>query len=114
MVAGMGFTIFLYTTKTRLFKDIENFATKNKKTSDKKILICSYSCSKHLLWVLVRTACEAVLTSTLNLCFEQNKKNNVYPCKPKFYYIKVGFKGGGSKLYGRVFVMICSICIAGV
>ena len=20
-------------------------------------------------------------------------KNNVYPCKPKFYYIKVGFKG---------------------
>ena len=25
----------------------------------------------------------------------RNKKNNVYPCKPKFYYIKVGFKGGG-------------------
>ena len=23
----------------------------------------------------------------------QNKKNNVYPCKPQFYYIKVGFKG---------------------
>ena len=22
-----------------------------------------------------------------------NKKNNVYPCKPKFYYIKVGFEG---------------------
>ena len=22
-----------------------------------------------------------------------NKKNNVYPCKPQFYYIKVGFKG---------------------
>ena len=21
------------------------------------------------------------------------KKNNVYPCKPQFYYIKVGFKG---------------------
>ena len=20
-------------------------------------------------------------------------KNNVYPCKPQFYYIKVGFKG---------------------
>ena len=29
-----------------------------------------------------------------NLCFFwQNKKNNVYPCKPQFYYIKVGFKG---------------------
>ena len=23
----------------------------------------------------------------------RNKKNNVYPCKPRFYYIKVGFKG---------------------
>ena len=23
----------------------------------------------------------------------RNKKNNVYPCKPKFYYIKVGFNG---------------------
>ena len=22
-----------------------------------------------------------------------NKKNKVYPCKPQFYYIKVGFKG---------------------
>ena len=22
-----------------------------------------------------------------------NKNNNVYPCKPQFYYIKVGFKG---------------------
>ena len=23
----------------------------------------------------------------------KNKKNNVYPCKPQIYYIKVGFKG---------------------
>ena len=23
----------------------------------------------------------------------RNKKTNVYPCKPQFYYIKVGFKG---------------------
>ena len=23
----------------------------------------------------------------------RNKKNNVYPCKPQFYFIKVGFKG---------------------
>ena len=23
----------------------------------------------------------------------RNKKNNVYPRKPQFYYIKVGFKG---------------------
>ena len=24
----------------------------------------------------------------------RNKKNNVYPYKPQFYYRKVGFKGG--------------------
>ena len=39
----------------------------------------------------------------------RNKKNNVYPCKPQFYYIKVGFKGvkfiqayfhDASRLYG--------------
>ena len=23
----------------------------------------------------------------------KNRKNNVHPCKPQFYYIKVGFKG---------------------
>ena len=23
----------------------------------------------------------------------RNYKNNVYPCKPQYYYIKVGFKG---------------------
>ena len=34
----------------------------------------------------------------------RNKKNNVYPCKPQFYYIKVEFKG--SKLHRHVFVMI--------
>ena len=28
-----------------------------------------------------------------NLFLNRNKKNNVYPCKPQFYYIKVGFKG---------------------
>ena len=26
------------------------------------------------------------------MCLSRNKKNNVYPCKPLFYYIKVGFK----------------------
>ena len=35
--------------------------------------------------------------------FSRNKKNNVYPCKPQFYYIKVGLRG--SKLYRYVFVM---------
>ena len=29
-----------------------------------------------------------------SMFWNRNKKNNVYPCKPQFYYIKVGFKGG--------------------
>ena len=28
-----------------------------------------------------------------SMLLSRNKKNNVYPCKPHFYYIKVGFKG---------------------
>ena len=28
-----------------------------------------------------------------SMFLSRNKKNNVYPCKPQIYYIKVGFKG---------------------
>ena len=27
-----------------------------------------------------------------SMFFSRNKNHNVYPCKPQFYYIKVGFK----------------------
>ena len=39
-----------------------------------------------------------------SMFLSRNKKNNVYPCKPQFCYIKVGFKG--VKLYRYIFVMI--------
>ena len=50
------------------------------------------------------------------ILLSRNKKDYVYPCKPQFYYIKMGFKGqgvmcggggggGGAKLYRYVFVM---------
>ena len=29
-----------------------------------------------------------------SMFLSRDKKNNVYPRKPQFYYIKVGFKGG--------------------
>ena len=41
----------------------------------------------------------------------RNKKNNVYPYKPQFYYIEAGFKG--VKIYRHVSVMcdfICGVC----
>ena len=28
-----------------------------------------------------------------SMFLSRNKKNNVYHCKPQFYYLKVGFKG---------------------
>ena len=28
-----------------------------------------------------------------SMSLSRNKKNNIYPCKPQFYYIIVGFKG---------------------
>ena len=39
----------------------------------------------------------------------RNEKNNVFPCKPQFYYIKVGFKrggGGGGQNYIDIFYVI--------
>ena len=28
-----------------------------------------------------------------SMFLSRNMKNNIYPCKPQFYYIKVGFNG---------------------
>ena len=36
------------------------------------------------------------------------RKNKVYPCKPQFYYIKVGFKG--EKLYWVCFRDVFVLC----
>ena len=80
--------------KTRLLKYIENFISKNWKFSDKKTLIffhiyaqnidCGYSLEPPRRGILMGT--------TINV-LSKNKKNNVYPCKLQFYYIKVGLKG---------------------
>ena len=63
-------------TKTCLFKYTENFTTKNWKFSDKNSDIFNISAQN----------------STHSLCFLA-EINNVYPCQPQFYCIKVGFKG---------------------
>ena len=38
--------------------------------------------------------CGYSLEPLQSMFLDRNKKNNLYPCKPQFYYIKVGFKGG--------------------
>ena len=67
---------------------IENFTTKNWKFSDKKNSDIFHVSAQNI-------DCGNSLEPPRrgNLCFEQTKKNNVYPCKPQFYYLKVGFKG---------------------
>ena len=41
--------------------------------------------------------------TTQSMFSSRNRKNDVNPCKPQFYYNKVGFNG--VKLYTHVFVM---------
>ena len=82
-------------TKTPLFKYIENFTTKKGKFSVKKKsdifhisaenIDCGYSLESP------RRGGSNEFPQSMFL--SRNKKNNVYPCKPQLYYIKVGFKG---------------------
>ena len=99
-------SVFIVITKTRLFKYRKNFTSKNRKFSDKKKTLiffhisaqnidCGYSLEPP------RRGGSNEYPQSMFLC--RNKKINVHPCKPQFYYIKVGFKG--VKLYRRVFVM---------
>ena len=104
-------------TKTCLFKCIENFTTKKWNFSDKKIWYFSCFCSKHWLYVLVWTASNIYRLYVLVwiasgrrfervptiYVFSINKKNNVNPFKPSFYYLKWDLRG--SKLYRYLFVM---------
>ena len=73
---------------------IENFSTNNWKFSDKcsdifhiasQNLDCLYSLEPPL-----RGGSNEYQQS---MFLSRNKKNHVYPCKPQFYNIKVGFKG---------------------
>ena len=83
----------VYITKTRLFKYIENFTTKNGKFSDKKKWYFVIFLLKHCGYSLEPPLTEAVLTSTHNLCFKQKSEKIMYtPVNPSFCYIKVGFK----------------------
>ena len=81
-------------TKKRIFKYIENSTTKNWKFSDKNSDIfhisaqnidCGYS--------LEPPHWGGSNEYPLSMVLSRNKKNNVYPCKSQFYYIKVGFRG---------------------
>ena len=81
-------------TKTRLFKYIENFTSKNKKKNQIKNSDIFHISPQNIdrgnsLEPPQRGGSNEYPQSTF---LSRKKKNNVYPCKPQFYYIKVGFK----------------------
>ena len=80
-------------TKTRLFKYTENFTTKKGKFSDKKTHIFHFSAQNIGCGYSLEPPQRGGSNEYPHSMFlSRNKKNNVYPCKPQFYYIKVGFK----------------------
>ena len=79
-------------TKTSLFKYTKNFTTKkNEKFPDKKFWYFPISAqNRDCGYMLEPPRSNKYLQS---MFLSRNKKSNVYPCKPQFYWIKVGFKG---------------------
>ena len=87
--------LFSFITKIHLFKYTENFTSKNWKFSDKKILILFLISAQniHCGYSLEPPRRGGSNEYPQFMFLSRSKKNNVYPCKPEFYYIKVGFKG---------------------
>ena len=80
--------------KTRLFKYIENFTSKNRKFSDKNSDIFHISAQNiNFGYSLEPPRRGGSNEYPPSMFLIRNKKNDVYPCKPQFYCIKVGFKG---------------------
>ena len=81
-------------TKTRLLKYVENFTSKNRKKSDKISDIYRITAQNIDCGYSLEPPCRGGSNEYPQTMFlSRNKKSNIYPCKPQFYYIKVGFKG---------------------
>ena len=73
---------------------VENFTSKNWKFSDKTLWYFHISAQK----IDCGYSFEPPRRGGSNeypqsMLLSTNKKNNEYPCKPMFYYTKMGFKG---------------------
>ena len=81
--------------KTRLLKYTENFTTKKKKIYRKKNTDINHISAQNIDcgYSLERPRRGGSNEYRQSVFLARNKKNNVYPCKPQFYYIKVGLKG---------------------
>ena len=74
---------------------IENFTSKNWKFSDKKSDIFFYISAQSINcgYSLEPPRRGGSNEYPQSMLLAKEKKSNVYPCKPQFYCIKVGFKG---------------------
>ena len=91
---ALPFGIIYSITKTRLFKYTENFTSKNWYFLDKNSDIFHISAQNIDCWYSLESPCWGGSNEYLQSMFlSRNKKNNVYLCKPQFYFIKVVFKG---------------------
>ena len=80
--------------ETHLFKYTENFTTKKWKFSAKiSDIFHDYAQNIDCGYSLEPPRRGGSNEFPQSMFLSRNKKNNVYPCKPQFYYIKVGFKG---------------------
>ena len=95
--------LWQYITKTCLFKYTENFTTKKKKKKKKKKNENFQIKKSDIFHVSAQNIdCGYSLEPPhrggsneypQSMFLSRHKKNNVYPCKPQFYNIKVGLKG---------------------
>ena len=81
-------------TKTRLYKYNATFTTINWKFLDTNSDIFHISAQNIDCGWSLEPPCRGGSNEDPQFMFlSRNKGNNVYPCKPLFYYIKVEFKG---------------------
>ena len=98
-ICSVCFVIICSLHYENAYSNIENFTTKKKNKKNWKFSVkksdifhistqnvdCGYSLEPPRLG--------GSNEYTQSMFLSRNRKNNVYPCKPQFYYIKVGFNG---------------------
>ena len=86
----------IYSTKTRLFKYIEDFTTNTENFQTKKKNSNIFHISSQNIdcgYLLEPPWLNNYNEYPQSMFLSRNKKNNLYPCKPQFYHIKSGLQG---------------------
>ena len=88
------YTFLFVTLRKHAYLNVENFTSKHWKFSDKNSNIFHISVQNIDCGYSLEPPRRGGSNEYQQFMFlSKNKKNNVYPCKPQFSYIEVGFKG---------------------